>query len=156
MLLWCLFSGRVQAWEDNNGHLPNAAVLIDNVREGKRPDMNALRSDTPPGVKSLICAAWAPKPEDRPNAVQAVKALARFLPANANVPTPSAAPPPSAPAGSIPLSGAGIFPPSRRVTQPPPANANHAVGLAAPATAAVSVAPDSDDPSHVVASHGMV
>lgn len=63
LLLWCLFSGRSRAWADEHGYPPSEAqwteviTRIVNLRD--RPDLGALRPDTPPDVKDLMQHCWA-------------------------------------------------------------------------------------------------
>lgn len=69
LVLWCLFSGRRYAWEDAFGVMPDIVTIADRVREGDRPDLSALRPDTPPAITALIQRCWAHNPADRPTAM---------------------------------------------------------------------------------------
>ena len=63
LLLWCLFSGRPHAWADAGGRPPTAAAFTAITHRiltlGDRPDLAALRPDTPPGVTALMRRCWA-------------------------------------------------------------------------------------------------
>jgi hypothetical protein len=70
LLLWCLFSGRQHAWMDAEGGLPSTlGYIIPAVVRGERPDVTALRPDTPPAVISLMQRCWAHDPTLRPPAL---------------------------------------------------------------------------------------
>lgn len=65
-VLWCLFSGRLHAWEGADGSWPSERHIEHRVLRGVRPDMDALRSDTPLFIRVLIADCWAQQPDDRP------------------------------------------------------------------------------------------
>ena len=76
MLLWCLFSGRAQAWEDASGRVPGAVFIVDRVvNKGGRPDVAALRPDIPAAVITFMQRAWARMPLVRPTASEAAAVL---------------------------------------------------------------------------------
>lgn len=74
MMLWELFAQRV----------PLAGTPVDTIREkvpaGLRPDMHALRSDTPDAVRELIPRCWAGKPSDRPDFSEIIRSLKSWAP----------------------------------------------------------------------------
>ena len=79
LLLWCLFSGRANAWADVDGRLPRPALLIGRVLAGQRPDIHALRSDTPLALVSLVQRCWAHHAGERPRAGDVAAALDALL-----------------------------------------------------------------------------
>ena len=64
LLLWCLFSGRQHAWQGADGRLPDEDTISLLVMRGDRPDLEALRADTPAGVRDLIQRCWAQEPSE--------------------------------------------------------------------------------------------
>ena len=81
MILWCLLTGRVNAWVDASGRLPVAGTLVMRILKGERPDCDAatLRSDAPPAVVALMKRAWAQKPAARPSAAAVAGGIAAAL-----------------------------------------------------------------------------
>ena len=73
LIVWCLFSGRVDAWADGDGKLPSQKELVKLVLEGQRPDLAALRCDSPAEIAPLITRCWGKEP--RPRAREAAEAL---------------------------------------------------------------------------------
>lgn len=63
LLLWCLFSGRPHVWADVHGHPPSAAQWTELVTRivslRHRPDLGALRPDTPAAVMDIMQRCWA-------------------------------------------------------------------------------------------------
>lgn len=79
LLLWCLLTGRTNAWADASGRLPNSGTLVTAVQRGERPSLALLRPDVPPAVVALMKRAWAQKPHARPTAAEAAVALGSAL-----------------------------------------------------------------------------
>lgn len=71
LVLWCLFSGRSHPWQDAAGGniFVDVFTLGTHIKEGNRPDLTALRLDTPPTVSALIQRCWAHDPAARPTAL---------------------------------------------------------------------------------------
>lgn len=73
LLLWCLFSGRRNAWVGPTGALPTDQGLmgvLSGVLRGERPPLSALREGTPQAIVALITRCWAHDPADRPSALE--------------------------------------------------------------------------------------
>ena len=68
MVLWCLFSERRHAWEDETGHIAGVASLGFRVMAGDRPDLTAIRPGTPTELRALIERCWAHDSAARPTA----------------------------------------------------------------------------------------
>ena len=79
LILWCLFSGRQNAWMDDAGKIPSPAVIILRISRGERPSVEALRPDTPSAVRALIVRCWSQSPADRPSALEVAKQTATLL-----------------------------------------------------------------------------
>ena len=61
------------------GRLPDLISILDSVRTGGRPDLAALRPDTPPEVTALIERCWAQDPAARPTAVAIAQETTEWL-----------------------------------------------------------------------------
>lgn len=83
LVLWCLFSGRRHAFANAAGRipetLPELMALLERVRTGHRPDLTALRPDTPPAVSALIQRCWAQDPAARPTALAIARETEAWL-----------------------------------------------------------------------------
>lgn len=79
LIVWCLFSGRVDAWADEAGRLPSRVTLIRSVSAGLRPDLSALRDDTPGELAPLIRRCWAEDAPVRPRAKEVADELEALL-----------------------------------------------------------------------------
>lgn len=77
--MWCLFSGRRQAWEDDGGRVPEYGAIIARVLSGERPDLATLRADTPAAAVALIQRCWAHDPATRPQAVAISREIEAWL-----------------------------------------------------------------------------
>jgi hypothetical protein len=79
LVLWCLFSGRKHAWMDASGGLPSTLAIALCVLKGERPDLTALRPDTPAAVTLLLERCWAQDPAARPDAIAVADEIGRWL-----------------------------------------------------------------------------
>ena len=68
MCLWAFYAGRLHAWTDAAGRVPQLGALIPRVLRGERPDLAALRPDTPVAVRELVERCWAQAAAKRPTA----------------------------------------------------------------------------------------
>ena len=68
LCLWAFYAGRSHAWADAAGRVPQLGPLIPRVLKGERPDLAALRADTPAAVRALIERCWAQAAAERPTA----------------------------------------------------------------------------------------
>ena len=77
MVLWCLLTGRVHAWDGANGRMYGWHRLRV-INEDARPDCStsAIRADAPPALVALMKHAWAKNPATRPSAADAANTLA--------------------------------------------------------------------------------
>lgn len=75
LLVWCLLSGRSNAWSDENGRLPSEEDVRRRVLEGLRPDVDAIRRDAPAQLITLLHRCWAQQPSQRPHALDVTKEL---------------------------------------------------------------------------------
>lgn len=69
----------MHAWANEDGVPPRSDVLHGLVLAGQRPDLGALRRDTPAGLVSLLQQCWAQAAEDRPRASDAFQVLGEIL-----------------------------------------------------------------------------
>ena len=91
MILWCLLTGRHEAWIARNGEHPHDLYVVQRVQQGERPPCrNDLRRDAPAPLVQLMTHAWAQRPGDRPRALEALEVL-EGLCATHEVPVPTAA-----------------------------------------------------------------
>lgn len=79
LVLWCLYAGRAHPFMDAAGRMPDLIEVLDRVRDGGRPDLAALRPDTPNAVTSLITRCWAQDPAARPTALAIAKETGAWL-----------------------------------------------------------------------------
>lgn len=89
LVLWCLLTGRVYAWADASGTAPGAAAVLNAIRRGDRPDLGAVRPESPPAVLALLRRAWAQRPGARITAAAAAQALEAALTASLADPSTS-------------------------------------------------------------------
>lgn len=83
MVLWCLLTGRSEAWAGETGLLPAVGALAIRVMTNVRPECEgALRPDAPGPAVDLMMRAWAPDPRCRPSATEAAAILAGLLDAH--------------------------------------------------------------------------
>ena len=68
LCLWAFYAERTHAWADAAGKVAGRGALTLKVSRGERPDLAALRPDTPPAVCALIERCWAQAASDRPTA----------------------------------------------------------------------------------------
>ena len=68
MCLWAFHAERTHAWADAAGKVPQLGALSVKVSRGERPDLAALRPDTPAAVRALIERCWAQAAAERPTA----------------------------------------------------------------------------------------
>lgn len=81
LVLWCLFSGREIPFADDAGVVRLGVVsLARHVIDGGRPDVGALRRDTPIAIRNLIECCWAHDPAKRPTAFDIARELKKLLP----------------------------------------------------------------------------
>lgn len=74
-----MFAGRRNAWEDGSGQGLGSSVVIARVLSGIRPDIDALRPDTPHAIRTLIQRCWEQNPDARPIAVVIAQKLRHAL-----------------------------------------------------------------------------
>ena len=68
MCLWAFYAERTHAWADAAGKVAGRGALTLKVSRGERPDLAALRPDTPPAVCALIERCWIQAAAERPTA----------------------------------------------------------------------------------------
>lgn len=90
-----MFTGRSHAWQDASGCIPDFHSVLDRVGAGYRPDLAALRPDTPSTVVALIQRCWAQDPATRPTAVAIAQETGTWLAVRSimRVVTPQTTPP---------------------------------------------------------------
>lgn len=71
MTLWCLFSGRRRAWEDDAGNIPLRSEVIDRLARGDLPPLDAMRHDVLQctNAVNVIKQCWSKEPSQRPQAL---------------------------------------------------------------------------------------
>lgn len=80
LVLWCLLSGSRYPYEVETGaELPDLASIFTRVRAGHRPDLAALRPDTPCVITALIQRCWAQDPAARPTALDITREFDRWF-----------------------------------------------------------------------------
>ena len=81
MIMWCLLTGRAQAWMDASGKVRGTQASLGlRVLRGERPECgSALRDDAPAALVSLMEQCWAQDPAVRPTAAGVAASLEMLM-----------------------------------------------------------------------------